>query len=359
MPLPTKRVLIYRIGSLGDTLVALPALRLVARAFPNAERRMLTNFPVNVKAPPAEAILKDTGLVQGYLRYEVGTRSVSSLFALWWQLVRWWPEVLVYLGPARGIKAAQRDAAFFRLCGIRRMVGIPLTEEMQGRIESDDSLEPEAERLARGIAELGDAHLEDASSWSLALTTEERETGRAVLRTMGDRPLVAISIGTKVDTNDWGAENWRTLLLQIAELYPQYGLAMTGAEVDSPYSEAIAAGWRAGAAGPVVNLCGMLTPRESAAVFGQARVFIGHDSGPMHLAAAMQIPCVAIFSARGRPRTWFPYGRQHHVVYHRVECWGCGLATCVVEKKKCLTSITVDEVLTEVRAVLGDIGMRS
>ncbi len=35
-----KRVLIYRLGSLGDTLVALPALRLVARAFPNAERRI-------------------------------------------------------------------------------------------------------------------------------------------------------------------------------------------------------------------------------------------------------------------------------------------------------------------------------
>ena len=45
-----KRVLIYRLGSLGDTLVALPALHLVARAFPDAERRMLTNFPVKVKA---------------------------------------------------------------------------------------------------------------------------------------------------------------------------------------------------------------------------------------------------------------------------------------------------------------------
>ena len=36
----------YRLGSLGDMLVALPSLHLVARAFPEAERRMLTNFPV-------------------------------------------------------------------------------------------------------------------------------------------------------------------------------------------------------------------------------------------------------------------------------------------------------------------------
>jgi ADP-heptose:LPS heptosyltransferase len=102
-----------------------------------------------------------------------------------------------------------------------------------------------------------------------------------------------------------------------------------------------------------INLCGKLTPRESAAVFAEARIFIGHDSGPMHLAAAVQTPCVAIFAARNKPRVWFPYGKQHRVVYHQVDCWGCGLETCVAERKKCILSITVAEVLAEVRAVLG------
>jgi ADP-heptose:LPS heptosyltransferase len=102
-----------------------------------------------------------------------------------------------------------------------------------------------------------------------------------------------------------------------------------------------------------VNLCGKLTPRESAAAFRRARLFIGHDSGPMHLAAAVQTPCVAIFAARNKPRVWFPYGSQHRVVYHQTECWGCGLETCIVERKRCLTSITVDEVVSEIAAVLG------
>ncbi|MEO6803522.1 MAG: glycosyltransferase family 9 protein, partial [Granulicella sp.] len=323
-----RRVLIYRLGSLGDTVVALPSLRLVARAFPEAERRMLTNFPINAKAPPAEAILKDTGLVQGYFRYAVGTRSVVELARLWWTLVRWRPEVLVYLAPVRGVKAARRDAKFFRLCGIRRMIGVPVTEAMQqALVGADGSLEPEAERLARSVRELGEAHVEDPANWSLGLTAEEMAAGAASIAELGGRSLLAVSIGTKVQANDWGVENWRALLGRVAALYPGYGLAMTGAAVDVPYSEAIAAGWREGSAGPVVNLCGKLTPRESAAVFGLAKVFLGHDSGPMHLAAAMQTPCVAIFSARGKPRTWFPYGRQHRVVYHRVECWGCGLET--------------------------------
>src|SRR3981189_1123208 len=98
----TKRVLIYRLGSLGDPLVAMPAFHLIARAFPDAERRLLTNFPVNAKAPPAAAILESTNLIPGYFRCAAGTRSPGELLTLWWQLRRWRPQALIYMGPARG-----------------------------------------------------------------------------------------------------------------------------------------------------------------------------------------------------------------------------------------------------------------
>src|ERR1700751_5017448 len=109
----TKRVLIYRLGSLGDTLIALPAFHLVARAFPDAERCLLTNFPVNAKAPAAAAILENTNLVHGYFRYSAKTRNPRELLSLWWQLLRWRPQVLVYMGPARGVEVAHRAARFF------------------------------------------------------------------------------------------------------------------------------------------------------------------------------------------------------------------------------------------------------
>ncbi len=350
-----KRVLIYRLGSLGDTLVALPALHLAARAFPEAERRMLTNFPVNVKAPPAAAILEHSGLVHGYVRYAIGTRSPRELLALWGRLFRWRPEVLVYLGPARGVEVARRDARFFRLCGIRRLIGVPVTEDMQRNrwLEEEAVFEPEGARLARNLAELGDMDLDAPESWELHLTEAEHARAGAVLAVAGGYPVVAVSVGTKVQAKDWGRENWRALLREAAAAYPGYVLALCGAAEESEASEFAANGWREKSGGPVVNLCGLLTPRESAAVIARARVFVGHDSGPMHLAAAVQTPCVAIFAARNKPRVWFPYGRQHRVVYHRTDCWGCGLETCIVEGKKCLTSITVAEVMAEVKAILG------
>ena len=353
--LKVKRVLIYRLGSLGDTVVALPALHLVARAFSTAERRMLTNVPVNSKAPSAAAVLDRTGLVDSYFEYPLKTRSLRELVSLWWRLVLWRPQVVVYLAASRGINAAKRDARFFKLCGIPRQVGVPLTDAMQKNLlaEGDGSLEPEANRLLRNLSSLGDGRVNSPASWDLRLTQAEIAKARELLAPSEGMALIAVSVGTKVQSKDWGAANWRALLLEMAKLYQGYALVMCGAAEEFAVSEAAAEGWSATSPNTAINLCGKLTPRESAAVFAEAKIFIGHDSGPMHLAAAVQTPCVAIFSARTKPRVWFPYGTQHRVVYHQVDCWGCRLETCVIEKKKCLTSISVAEVMAEIGAVLG------
>ncbi len=232
---------------------------------------------------------------------------------------------------------------------------MPLTEEMQRHQwdEKQQALEPEAARLARTLVELGDAQLDAPESWNLHLTSKERARAAEALAGVNGCPLIAVSVGTKVQSKDWGKENWRALLGFLAKEYPGYALALAGAAEESEASEFAGDGWRQNGGGLVTNLCGKLTPRESAAAFARARIFVGHDSGPMHLAAAVQTPCVAIFAARNKPRVWFPYGSRHRVLYHKTECWGCGLETCIVEQKRCLTSITVDEVMTEIRAVLG------
>lgn len=354
-----QRVLLYRLGSLGDTLVALPSLHLVAERFPEAERRLLTNFPVSAKAPPAAAIVGESGLLHGYFRYTVGTRNPGELLALWGELRRWRPDVLVYLAAARGVRSARRDRTFFRLCGISRQIGVPLTDGMQQNRWIEDASaagggysEPEGERLLRNLAELGSVDLNDPAMWDLHLTEAEHARAAEALQPLAGRDVLAVSVGTKVQAKDWGRDNWRALLREVAALYPAHALVLLGAPEEAEASEFAAAGWRAASGSPVLNLCGALTPRESAAVLARARVLLGHDSGPMHLAAAVQTPCVAVFAARNKPRVWFPYGRRHRVLYHQVSCWGCGLETCLLEQKRCLTSITVGEVVAAVRGVL-------
>ena len=349
-----KRVLIYRLGSLGDTVVALPALHLVAQAFPGAERRMLTNVPVHTKAPAAASVLDGTGLVDGYFKYTVGARGLWELVPLWWRLLRWRPQVLIYLAAFRGAETAKRDSRFFRMCGISQQIGVPLAAAMQQNLPmpGDGSLEPEAARLVRNLSELGNGRLDDPASWNLRLNQAEVKKARELLTAASGMPLLAVSVGTKVQAKDWGAENWRDLLSELARGFAGHAVALCGAGEEFAASEAAGQGWIGAGGGVMLNLCGKLTPRETACVFAEARIFIGHDSGPMHLAAAVQTPCVAIFSARNKPRIWFPHGKQHRVVYHQVDCWGCGLETCVVERKKCIASITVGEVMAEVWRVM-------
>ena len=343
-----KKVLIYRLGSLGDTVVALPCFHLVERMFPQAERVLLSNFPVHAKAPASAAVLGESGLVHGYMRYTVGTRSPRELLRLALEIRRFKPDLLVYLMPLRGAKAVRRDRWFFRLAGVRKIVGLPRGEQEPRFDKVTERYETEASRLARGLAELGDAEVANLANWDLRLTRAERETAQKVLGELAEKPLIVCGPGTKMQAKDWGEENWKGLMSELNRRYPGYGLALVGAKEDAQVSDYVSSEW----IGAKRNLCGQMTPRETAAVLEHASVFLGPDSGPMHLAACVRVPAVIAFSARGLPGIWYPAGDRHQVIYHQTSCYGCGLETCIVEGRRCLNSITVEEMASAVARVL-------
>lgn len=345
-----EKVLIYRLGSLGDTVVALPCLHLIARTFPHSKRLLLTNFPVHAKAPASAAVLGDSGLVHGYMRYSVGTRNPAELLSLALEIRRFRPDVLVYLMPVRRLKDVRRDRLFFRFAGVRNIVGLPEEAGLIHQFDGSDGLyEREASRLARTVAALGDADVEDTANWSLCLTSAERERARASVGAFAASPLIVCGPGTKMQAKDWGQENWRALIATVYKNYPYHALVLVGAREETQLADFAAQDW----GGPKVNLCGQLTPRETAAVLEQAQVFLGPDSGPMHLAASVGTPSVIAFSAAGIPGVWFPVGTRNEIIYHRTSCHGCRLTTCTAEARRCLTSISVDEMAAAVGRVLG------
>jgi ADP-heptose:LPS heptosyltransferase len=346
-----KKVLVYRLGSLGDTMVALPCFHLIERAFPQAERVLLTNFPVHAKAPAAAAVLGSSGLVHGYMRYTAGTRNLRELLRLAWRIRRFSPDVLVYLTAPRGQRQVKRDALFFRLCGIRRIIGLPTGELGINPYDASTGMyEREALRLLRTIRPLGDVNVSDLSNWDLRLTAAE--TGRAIelLAPLHARPFLACGPGTKMQAKDWGQQNWRELLDRLTAQFPTHALVLVGAKDDSEVSGLASAGWKS----PVLNLCGQLTPRESAAVLRHAQLFLGPDSGPMHLAAAYGVPCAIAFSSIDLRGRWFPIGEAHQPIYHPVECAVCKLQVCTEKKKTCIESITVDEMFQAALEAIGN-----
>jgi heptosyltransferase III len=345
-----QRVLIYRLGSLGDTVVALPCLHHIARTFPNAERRLLTNIPVHAKAPAAAAVLGDSGLIHNYIDYPVGMRKPREVLAVRAAIRSFRPQVLIYLSSLRGYRTAQRDKLFFRLCGVPELIGFPESKQdcLRRQLPGSGDFEPEAARLAQSIRSLGLVQLDDPANWDLRLTPAEISRANKLVAPLGAGPLLAVGIGTKLQANDWGEENWTSLLTRLASHLADHKLLLIGSAEEATLSDRVAIAWQ----GRSLNLCGSISPRESAAATSSAALFLGHDSGPAHLAAAIGVPCVAIFGARNLPRVWFPYGSRHRVIYHQTDCAGCRLETCIEQKKKCILSITVEEVLAAVLAQL-------
>jgi len=304
---------IFRLGSLGDTIVALPCFHAIERQFGTSKRVLITNSPVSAKAPRIMSIIGPSGLVHGSIEFTSplnGTAAIRLYEAV--RAARL--ETIIYLGPRPKRKDFFRDIAFFRMAGVKRIIGGSLFRGLTPRRDSKSGeIEPETEFLARTLIDLGSIDLSDRSNWSLRLTDAEKKTANALVEPIVGR-FIVVSTGGKVKKNNWGIENWLLALRELSKVHPALGLLVVGSSDERQMCERLLSSW----VGPAVNAAGGLSPRETAAAMASAQCFLGHDSGPMHLAAAMGVRCVGLFGDNNPPRRWHPYGKGHEIL-HRME----------------------------------------
>jgi ADP-heptose:LPS heptosyltransferase len=350
-----RRVGILRVGSLGDHLVALPLYRQLRELHAQDHLVLVSNLPAkgNPKLVGPASVLPD-GLFDEYLNYPVGSdwRSILRKFGLFRSAHL---DVFYYLMPLRTPRQLARDGLFFRFLGLP-VVGLTgqVASGPLGYLESAGRYEREAERLARGIPALTEGLRNTPESRSIALTEAERAEAAALLGSSAGC-AVTISVGTKCEVNDWGQGNWSALVSRLAKVDGLQRLVLIGATDEFAYSEHLKSLWP----GSAQNFCGRLSPRQSAAVLAQTQLFVGHDSGPMHMAAAVNVPIVAVFSSRNPRGQWFPLSENARIHYTNIECMGCGRIRCEDRQQECIRRITVDEVYESCLAALAvDVGRR-
>ena len=150
-----------------------------------------------------------------------------------------------------------------------------------------------------------------------------------------DERFVAISPMALWDTKLWDEKKFAKLCDRLTgEL--NLKLVLTGARADGLLQRIEKSVNR-----PVVNLGGETTLRDLACLYGRASLLITTDSGPMHIAAAMGTPVVALFGPTSPSRTG-PYGRGHTIIRKDLECSPCFLKKCDI--LTCMKEITVEEV---------------
>lgn len=135
-------------------------------------------------------------------------------------------------------------------------------------------------------------------------------------------------------------------------------IALIGAPSERPWVASISAKTSDLPTGSVVNLAGKLSIGALHALFERTSLFVSNDSGPMHLAAASGAPTVGLFGPE-TPMMYAPLGVRARSVYRPPACSPCinvhdnKVSECVLGRPECLTNLTVDHVLTEMRALVG------
>lgn len=181
---------------------------------------------------------------------------------------------------------------------------------------------------------------------SLRCPEEWADRGSALLGASGD--WLGVNPGAFFGTaKRWPPERFAAVADRVAR---EAGarVAIVGAASERPLGEAIARLMRS----PARVLCGETTLGELTGVLSRMSLLLTNDSGPMHLAAAVGVPVVAIFG----PTDWretAPFGAGHRVVREPVECSPCKLRECPIDHR-CMRLVSVERVLEEARTALAE-----
>jgi len=163
-------------------------------------------------------------------------------------------------------------------------------------------------------------------------------------------PLVAVHPGARQARRCWPPERFAAVCDDIQSRLKGQVLLLSG-----PGEATTVQAIESAAATGVAVLDQKLTVPQLTAILHEADLYLGHDSGPMHLAAAVGTPVVALFGAQS-PGLWRPYGDGHLVLRPPMPCVDCPFPDVCrppdPEQTLCVRRLTVDEVISAVERQL-------
>ena len=336
-----NRIGIYKIGNIGDIICALPAMFCIRRAFPKAEITLITS-PGKRGNPGAEGLLEGAEWIDNlYVYYKDQIDTVPKT----WELIKdfrrrkfdLWIELP---GNLATFRTALRNMVTARLSGAKWAFGWRINHiNWATQVQSEHYGFPN--EVDRALEILKDAGIDDFGvKFSLPLNSGHRDRVNKLLESQGlnGKSLVAIAPGAKRSTNRWPPERFAKVARYLCENGNSV-VTMGGTEERELCGQVLH-----GIAGGAANLAGETTLLESVEVLSRCRLLVCNDSGVQHMAAAVGIPSISIFSYRDIKGKWFPYGVGNKVLQEWVECHSCFLETCPHENK-CLTLIDVPRVI--------------
>jgi lipopolysaccharide heptosyltransferase I len=194
------------------------------------------------------------------------------------------------------------------------------------------------------------ASLPDKPRFGFRLLEEDMATVRELCRRSGfsvDRPWVAMNIGARWPTKRWPLSSFAAVVDQLHEAHCD-PVVVIGSTDDRLHTNRL----RALTKSPFIDLSGEIPLGCLPALLSKATAMVTNDSGPMHIAAGLGVPVVAMFGPTSAIRTG-PYGVGHHVLTGQVSCSPCYSRVCRHDPElECLHLIQPPHVVDVIRPLL-------
>ena len=337
------RILIVKLSAIGDVVHSLPVLSALREMYPNASIHWLIE-------EAAAGLLENHPLIDKVLvskrkswlkRLKKGDGRPLRDCIRFIQTLRSEPYDLVL-----DLQNLAKSSLWVALAKSRRKLGyygtaeyayVPLTE----KVGPENFNLHAVDRYLTFIHYLGGPA--GTPKFPLPLLPEHSLRAKKLIDKFGlnGKKLVVIHPRALWSTKLWEIEHFRSLSSKLQRNLG-VGVIFTGSYDDRSYIQQIVAGIRP----KPVSLCGQSTLLELAAIFKEADIAVTTDTGPMHLAAAIGTPVVALFGPTDPARTG-PYGKDHTVMSTKLSCRPCFKKQC--PDVRCMREILPERVYLTVR----------
>jgi heptosyltransferase-1 len=344
-----RRILVVRLGAMGDIVHAMPAVRAIREKFPDAavdwvvERRWVpllnaaaTNGHDRMAMPLVDRV--HTVETRAWRKAPLLAATRESLA----NSIRGMREGRYDL--AIDFQGAIKSAVVARLSIARTVAGFAAPRETAARLLYTKTVEVGSKHVVEQNLEIASAAMGTTLAMATPLLPVDEEAEGAVSRELSARGLTRFAI--VAPTAGWGMKEWP------AENFGKVAAELARRGIASlinfgPGEESVAEKVRESSGGIAQPIFCDLA--QLIALTRRAALFIGGDTGPMHLAAALGIPVVALFGPTDPQRNG-PYGGRSRVLRHERSVTSYRHVGGVDAG---LASITPDEVIAASEALLG------
>ena len=335
-------ILIVKLSAIGDVVHTLPSLAALRQRYPDAHITWVV-----------EEAASDLIMGHPHLDRMIISRRKSWIGAVQrGQISSALKEAKTFLSELRARRydlvidfhGLIKSAVIVLLSGGKRKLGYDSLQELSGLFYNEKIPEDMGKHAVDRYLDFA-RHLgvhSDTPEFIIAIQQENETRVRALLAAGGigpNDPFVAVSPQALWETKLWSNQKFAQLSERIMQelILP---VVFTGGEGKA--TEGIQSFMTL----PSVDIAGRTTLRDLACLYRKASLLVTTDSGPMHLAAAVETPVVALFGPTDPSRTG-PHGNGHTVIRMELPCSPCFFRTC--DTKLCMREITVENVFQAIR----------